>query len=394
VETALLGAFVLGLGYSITLAQVVLGLLALCWLARLREPGRWQSLRFPLLAPGVALAGVTILAALASARPAASLRVSKNLLLFATLYLVLHALDGATRAYRFLTCLSLTLASVSIVGILQVSVCPSDPGWIPLASRFFKRCDRAHAFYSIYMTLAGVLSLGLLALLPRVLPGSRDRRWWVGPTCAAEAVALALSYVRGAWVGVAAGVLALAVMARRARWVLLAMLLGGIVILVAAAPGLRERAASIVDPADPTVRERLLIWRSAFRMVRDHPILGVGPGGVSQVYPHYADPTALRMKRGHVHNTPLEMLVERGPLGLLAWLWLFAAFLVEGRRALARLAPDQERQRALVMGSLAATIGFLIAGLFEYNFGDSEVVMVEYCVMAVAFAAMQGEAAA
>ncbi len=150
----------LGLGYSITLAQVVLGLLALCWLARVREPGRWQSLRFPLLAPGVALAGVTVLAALASARPAASLLASKNLLLFAALYLVLHALDGPARAYRFLTFLSLTLASVSIFGILQVSLCPSDPGWIPLASRFFKRCDRAHAFYSIYMTLAGVLSLG------------------------------------------------------------------------------------------------------------------------------------------------------------------------------------------------------------------------------------------
>jgi hypothetical protein len=46
------------------------------------------------------------------------------------------------------------------------------------------------------------------------------------------------------------------------------------------------------------------------------------------------------------------------------------------------------------MGSVAATAGFLVAGLFEYNFGDSEVVMVAYSVMALAFAALQPEPAA
>ncbi|HXJ79700.1 MAG TPA: O-antigen ligase family protein [Candidatus Methylomirabilis sp.] len=395
VETPLLGAFVLGLGFSITLAEIVLGLLALCWLARLGEPGRWRSLRFPLLVPCVALAGVSVAAALGSARPAASIFVSKNLLLLATIYLVLHALDGPAQAFRFLSFLSVTLAAVSALAVVQVIVCPSDPGWLPLASRFFRRCDRAHAFYSIYMTLAGVLSVGLLTLVPRLLPGSPDRRKWVVLTCGVEALAVALTYVRGAWVGIVAGVVALAFMARRARFILLGMLLGAVVVILAVTPGLRHRAASIFDPADPTVRERWLIWQSGVLIARDHPIMGVGPGRVSDVYPHYADPTALRARRGHLHNTPLQLLVERGPLGLLAWAWLFAAFFLMGRRALGQLtAPHQARERALVMGSLAATIGFLVAGLFEYNFGDSEVVMVEYCVMAVAIAAMPREAAA
>jgi putative inorganic carbon (HCO3(-)) transporter len=388
VETALLVVFVLGLGYSITLAQIALALLGLCWLARLREPGRWQSLRFPLLAPGLALAAVTILAALASARPGASLRDAKSLLLLGTFYLVLHAVDGPGRAHRFLTLLSLSLGSVAIWGILQVTLCPSDPGFLPLAARFFKRCDRAHAFYSIYMTLAGVLSLGLLALLPRILPGSPDRRWWVGAACAVQAGALALTHVRGAWVGVGVGVAALAVMARRARWALLALLLGGAVIALVATPGLRQRAASIIDPADPTVRERWFIWQSALRIARDHPFLGVGPGLVGDVYPRYAELLARRTRRGHVHNTPLQLLIERGPLGLLAWLWFFAAFFTKGRRWLARREPHQARERALVVGGLSATIGFLVAGLFEYNFGDSEVLMVAYGIMAVACAAM------
>ena len=386
-ETALLWVLVLGLGFSITLAQTALGLLTLCWLARLREAGRWQSLRFPLIGPCIALTALTIAAALASARPGASLAASKNLLLVATFYLVLHALAGPAEAYRFHSLLSVMLACVSLLAIVQVGVCPQDPGWMPLASRFFKRCDRAHAFYSIYMTLAGVLSVGLLALLPRALSGRRDRGWWVGPACVVEAVALALTYVRGAWVGVTAGVVALAIIVREARWLVLGMLGVAVLALFVAAPGLRHRAVSMIDPADPTVNERLLIWKSGLRMARDHPITGVGPGGVGDVYPRYVDPAALRMKRGHLHNVPLQILVERGPLALFAWLWLFTVFFLEGRRMLARLGAHQERERALVVGSIVATIGFLVAGLFEYNFGDSEVVMLEYCVMALAFAA-------
>ncbi len=393
-EGASLWIFILGLGFSISLAQVALGLLALCWAAQLADPERRRSLRFPLLAPCAALAGATVVSALVSPRPVASLTASKSLLLLGAFYLVLHGLRGSRGAFQFLSLLSLTLASVSLYGIVQVMFCPSDPGWIPLVSRFFRRCDRAHAFYSIYMTLAGVLSVGLLAMLPRLFPGSRDRRWWIAPTCAAEALALALTYVRGAWVGVAAGVLALGVMAREARRMLLAALLAGVVALLVATPGLRHRAVSIADLSDATVHERLRIWRSALDMARDHPITGVGPGGVSQVYPRYVDPGALRTARGHVHNTPLQILVERGPLALLAWLWLFASFFLRGHRALARLAPEQERERALVMGSMAATAGFLVAGLFEYNFGDSEVVMITYSVMALAFAATESEAAA
>src|SRR5262249_6744035 len=196
--------------------------------------------------------------------------------------------------------------------------------------------------------------------LPRLLPGSRDRRWWVGFTCLAEALALALTYVRGAWLGVGCGVLALAAMARRARRILLGVLLVAVMVLVVAAPGLRQRATSIVDPADPTGRERLLIWKSGLRMARDHPILGVGPGRVGDLYRRYADFLVYKTNRGHVHNTPLQVLVERGPFGLLAWLWLFAAFYLEGRRALSRLtAPQQERERALVIGSMAASATLL-----------------------------------
>jgi O-antigen ligase len=150
-------------------------------------------------------------------------------------------------------------------------------------------------------------------------------------------------------------------------------------------PSLRRRAESIVDPADSTARERWAMWDSALAMARDHPLLGVGPGGVKREYPQYAAPEFRAKRRGHVHNTPLQILVERGILGLAAWTSVFLAFFRRAVRVLRRLPREAGRERDLLMGSLAAIAGFLVGGLTEYNFGDSEVALVAYVVMTLPF---------
>jgi O-antigen ligase len=127
------------------------------------------------------------------------------------------------------------------------------------------------------------------------------------------------------------------------------------------------------------------MWHSAIAMWREHPWLGVGPGGVKREYHRFAQPEALKQRAGHVHNTPLQILVERGMIGLAAWLWIWAAFYGAALRLLRRLPVAAGRERALVAGSLAAITGFLVAGLSEYNFGDSEVVMIAWTIMALPF---------
>ena len=60
----------------------------------------------------------------------------------------------------------------------------------------------------------------------------------------------------------------------------------------------------------------------------ERPLLGLGPGGVKREYPRFALPEAFKKRTGHVHNTPLQILVERGLIGLAAWLWIWVAFYV------------------------------------------------------------------
>jgi uncharacterized protein (DUF2237 family) len=61
------------------------------------------------------------------------------------------------------------------------------------------------------------------------------------------------------------------------------------------------------------------------------------------------------------------------------------AFYARAGALLRRLPAGREAERDLVVGCLAAVTGFLVAGLAEYNFGDSEVVMVLWALMALPF---------
>jgi putative inorganic carbon (HCO3(-)) transporter len=160
-------------------------------------------------------------------------------------------------------------------------------------------------------------------------------------------------------------------------------MIGAVVML----PGVRQRAESMLDPRDPTARDRVLMWRSGLAIALDHPLLGVGPGQVKHVFPRYVAPGALRQTRSHLHNTPLQILVERGALGLAAWVWLYVAFFWQAGRRLRDLGAAHVDERRLVSGAMGAVLAFLVGGLTEYSFGDSEVVLVTYALMAVPFAA-------
>lgn len=372
----------MGLGLSITLAETALALLTLHLLWRAREPAGRAGARWPLWPPLLAFSAVTILSALLSGQVRASLEASKGLLLVATLYVLVDALRTPAAANRFLVGLALAATVAAAVGLLQVGVCPGVDGPTVSPRWLYHRCDRAHGFFSIYMTLAGVLSLVLLATLPRLLRGGRRLRWLAGPWLV-MLWGLVLTYTRGAWLGFGVGVLTIAATIRRSRWQLVA----GLILLVAAGlvapPVLRHRFLSIGDPEEAGLRERVLMWQSGIAMWRERPLLGVGPGGVKREYSRYALPEAFKKQTSHVHNAPLQILVERGVLGLAAWLWVWAAFFRKGIDVLQRLPEDATRERALVVGSLAAIVGFLVGGLSEYNFGDSEVVMVAWAVMAL-----------
>jgi len=372
-RTWVLTALVLGLAGSITLAELALGALLVLVLfsGRLRRP--------PLLASIAAFAAWTAVSALASPRPLESLVEARGVLWLVGIGVLVAALDDARDAHRFATGLFIAVSAVALVAIVQVAACPPAPPDVPVLARFLRKCGRARGFFSIYMTLAGVLMLVLVGAVPRLTAAGRHLAW-AGPAWAAGLVALGLTYVRGAWVGFAVGAAGSVAFLRRDRLVLAVVV--AVIVVAIAVPGVSHRIGrTTLD--NETTRDRLAMLSGGLRMVRDHPLVGVGPGQVKHAYPTYAPPEALRRATSHLHNTPLQIAVERGVIGLGLWVWIFVAWF---RRAVRvwRALPGQA-DRALALGALLAIAAFITAGLFEYNFGDTEVLLVACAAMALPF---------
>jgi hypothetical protein len=181
---SLLAVFLVATTFSISAAQITLGLLALCGLCRLLDPGLRAAHRAPLLAPVLTFAGLTLLSAAFSASPARGFFEAKDLLLMATFYLAVNGFSDRDRTMRLLQWLFGAVAIVSIYGLIQLWACQEVSAVAPWGKWLLRISDnlcqrppyfRAKGFFSIYMTyagmllLAGTLMLGLLAFLPLLM---------------------------------------------------------------------------------------------------------------------------------------------------------------------------------------------------------------------------------
>jgi O-antigen ligase len=229
------------------------------------------------------------------------------------------------------------------------------------------------------MTYSGTLMLVICASLARLLYGQRERLWaaFVLP---ALMVSLALTLTRGAWIGAAAGAGAI-LLTRDLRLTALIPLVAAVGIAVAP-EALTTRVQSIVDMNDPTNRDRLAMLQAGVAIVGDRPLTGVGPDMVGAVYPDYRVVSAVQADNPHLHNVPMQIAAERGVPALIAWV----AFVVVALAGLWRLLRDP-RVRPLAAAGLGAVVAMLTAGLFEYNFGDSEFLMLLLVLLTLPFAA-------
>jgi O-antigen ligase len=153
-------------------------------------------------------------------------------------------------------------------------------------------------------------------------------------------------------------------------------------VLAIAPTALTNRIYSTFDLADLTIRDRAAMLQAGAAIVTDHPLTGVGPDQIREVYPAYRVPWAVQASNPHLHNVPMQIAAERGLPALAAWLWFIGLLVVS-------LVPlmKRGRHRALTSAALSAVAAMLAAGMFEYNFGDSEFLMLFLVLVTLPFAA-------
>ena len=365
--TILLLAFVGAVQLSIAAAQILLGALLLCWITGMvRDKTRPTAPTFFVAL--LAYAGITLISSIFSIAPLESFIDDRQL----SLFLIVPAVYDLARGHRATTATDVIVtvgAAAAVYGIVQYGMLHFD-----------SLGQRPRGTLGHYMTYSGTLMLVVGVAGARLVFGTRDRVW-PALVMPALVVALSLTLTRSAWVGacVAVGVL----------FILKDLRLLGLLPVVAAlffafAPdSVTNRMVSMFDLRDPSNRDRLAMARTGSAMVRDFPLTGVGPAMIPKLYTQYRDPDAVQAMNPHLHNVPLQIAAERGLPALAIWI----AFIAVLAYSLFRIFRS-ERDQTLAAAGLAAIAGMLSAGLFEYNFGDSEFLMLFLVLVTLPFAAL------
>ena len=369
---------------QILLAVVIVGFI---WMLMRREsPLMWPV---PLMPPLFAFMAWTLIASFASPNIMLALTATRKFYLLLLVLLVPSILRGEGR-FAWICRAVFAVAGISALwGLVQFV---SDPERDLL--------HRIKGSMSQWMTYSGLLMLALMLLTAYVLCAGLRRHKWVIPVAALIVLALIFSLTRNAWAGGIAGIMVLILM-RRPRAIV--FVFAAILVLYAVSPGLiKRRVKSIVDTTDP----RFYVYMTALHVIHDNPWFGVGPKNVKYEAPKYRDeknfPEALKKVIAlvsdplkyreeekkypdwlyqHMHNNLFEIAAEDGIPGLILWLWLMIRLVWDALRCYRHASgtsfslEEGSRSEALIASSaaIAAWVALMIAGLVEYNFGDSEV---------------------
>jgi O-antigen ligase len=356
---------------SITLMESFLALAFLFWLISLFR--RETELRLPsFFWPLLVYAALSIIVCFFSVNPAVSLKDARELILYLAVPITMSA--AATRRGRSWTTLALlTSGLASSLYSIGYFVFKSQPG------------ERIQGFMGHYMTQAGLLLLFICAALSFLLFLKDKSRWLWGIAFALAAVSLALTLTRSAWIGlIVAG--AFILLLYRPKALLLIPVIIALFLLASPQP-MKRRALSIFSLDSYANKHRIEYLKAGWQIVREYPLHGTGPDTVDMVFqnPKYGLSEVSR-QNVHLHNNIIQIAAERGIPTLFAWVvfivWTFFSHLQLLRNKTSPVFPH-------AAAASAALLALFTAGLFEYNFADSEIAVLFLYLITVPFARPQ-----
>ncbi len=347
---------------SISMQNIIyLGLAA--WVVWLVLSKRAFFIKTPINWPLILLGLVLIASSLWEGRLNSSLfgirKVGLMLIFFMTANVIRHPLK-AERALNLFLAGAGICAAWSIVSHLL--------GWDG---------GRAHSFSGDYMAAGGMYMLSLVISASLFLYSKEARQWRYLGLSLLLTLALVFTYTRSSWIGAA---MALLVIGALKDWRLPAIFMAVALLLLVLFPHtpVAQRVFSIDSKYQSSNVERRYMWVSAFKLIKQRPLRGYGVDNLSVHYGPVANPKAIEQRPPHVHDTLLQMAINGGLLAAGLYLWWMIVLLLYGYAAWQRLRKHQPRQAAVVLGITAGMLGFLVNGLFEFNFGTSQVITIVY----------------
>jgi len=328
-------------------------------ISRRRAAFRPSALNWPLLLLGAVLVASSLLAGVLNA----SLFGLRKVGLIAVFFLTAALVDQPVKVQRVLD-----------LFLLGAVVCAS---WSILAHILGWDGGRARSFSGDYMAAGGMYLLGFSLALSRFLYARGRSGWFWLAAGLVLGLGLVFTYTRSSWIGAA---VALLILGGAKDWRLPAAGLALVVafLLVFPESPVAQRVFTISSKYTSSNVERRYMWDSGVKLFLDRPLAGYGVDNLSRVYARHLNPRAIEKNPPHVHNTPLQLALNGGLPAVVCFAWWAIAVLRLGYVAWKRNRELAPARAGAALGITAAFSGFLVNGLFEFNFGTSQVITLVY----------------
>ncbi len=337
-------------------------------------PLRWLatgriSLRTPLDWPVLVLGVMLFISAWATAIPDVTSiqvwRVFSGIVLF---YAVVNWVDSVRK-------LKLLLLGIAAAGLVLAGIAPFSVAWSVGKLPFIPAAvyDRFVILFVDFIhpnVLGGSLALLLPLMIAWLLFDFSQMSWLsrigAGLAILAAGSVLILSAARGAWLGLAGAVLMLIVLRWRWGWIGL-LAASAIVVGLAYQRGPQTMVEYLSsNSAISGLDGRVEIWSRAIFMIQDFPFTGIGMGSFGQVadalYPFFLNSASIP----HAHNLFLQIAVDLGIPGLIAWLsMLLIVIAMSGNLIRTGSRQSEPFWQALGAGLLASSLVLVVHGTID-----------------------------
>ncbi|MEM7581086.1 MAG: IctB family putative bicarbonate transporter [Cyanobacteria bacterium P01_A01_bin.80] len=301
-----------------------------------------------------------------------------------TLYLLLFALCArllkSSRIRSFLIAVYLHISLiVSVNGLRQWFFgAKALATWVDPESSLSKT-TRIYSYLGNPNLLAGyILPAVILSFVAIFAWNSLPKKALAITMFIVNSACLVLTFSRGGWIGLLASLLVLLVLLLYwwsidmppfwRTWSLPILLVSlGIVSVLAVlfVPPVRDRVLSIfAGRGDSSNNFRINVWMAAIEMIKDRPVIGIGPGNsaFNKIYPLYQRPNFTALS---AYSVFLEVAVETGLIGLFCFLWLLVVTFNCGFVQLRRLRLQRNIEGLWLIAGIVALVGMLGHGLVD-----------------------------
>jgi len=356
-----------------------------------------NSLQFPrrLLAPIIVLA-LSLLASIpATLNPGMSLNEFLRLGALLALFVVATTVASPRRAASIAGAAVIVASCISVLGIIHFItgiVFPSirDSYGFPMFGATLGHDNFAGQY------LIAVVPLGMALVVSAVGKGKYVAGFFALVGSCVMLVFLSITFSRGAWAGLVASIIVFAALlwrqfrsSRRSdvsglhhKGIIIGIEFAAVFVAVGIlAFSLSERekgtsalqkAQKAVDLSDAPIAFRLKLWEGSLRLVKQHPVFGVGCGAFSLYYPSVRLPEEHRIAGAGIsvrspHNDYIRLLTESGLLGVMAAMYLLGAVAWPLLKRL-RSEGSPNGVPVIAIGASSAIAATLVHAFFSSNF--------------------------